>query len=142
MSFPTPGIGKPQPTIHNIQNLASTERIVYMNEALNGLHGEKLRLLAEVIMNSRMTIYQNLKNTSSDELLIDTLETKLESYMESKNKKSFFGKKNHTNDQQKTHEASKAIIAEVKPEEDQPGYKELNFRGVLRKIRKTKKEFS
>lgn len=116
----------------NLRNLYSTERIVYMNELLNGSHGDKLRNVAEFVMSKRMDVYQNLKNTSTDEMLVEKLETKVDEYVESKNKKCYYGKKYSTIERSKNTLSSKVKIEENKNEKN----KELNFRGVLKKIKK------
>lgn len=77
-----------------------------MNEALNGQYGDKINNAGRLIMSARKQVYQNLKNTSSDESLKDILENKLDDYIESKHGKNYYSKSCLAITKQKKHKTS------------------------------------
>lgn len=57
------------------------ERIIYINDALSGLHGGKLKSLAQDIYRSRRAVYENNKRKLDDSNLHDLLEQHADDYM-------------------------------------------------------------
>lgn len=58
-----------------------TERIVYINDALSGLHGGKLKSLAQDLYRSRRAVYEHNKRKLDDSNLHDLLEQHADEYM-------------------------------------------------------------
>lgn len=72
----------PQPTIVR-------DRIVYLNDALSGLHGSKLRMIAQDIYRARRAVYESQRRKMSDHQLQVYLETKVEDFVRIKYKNKY-----------------------------------------------------
>ena len=65
------------------------DRIVYLNDALSGLYGPKIRMIAQDIYRSRRLIYDAQKRKMNDEQLQASLQMKVDFYMKTKYKNKY-----------------------------------------------------
>lgn len=65
------------------------DRIVYLNDALSGLHGSKLRNIAQDIYRSRKSIYDSQRRKWMDSQIQSYLESKIPEYLGIKYQNSF-----------------------------------------------------
>lgn len=65
------------------------DRIVYLNDALSGLHGSKLRNIAQDIYRSRKSIYDSQRRKWMDSQLQTFLEAKIPEYLRIKYQNTF-----------------------------------------------------
>jgi hypothetical protein len=76
-------------TESSTQNTVIKDRIVYLNDALSGLHGSKLRNIAQDIYRSRKVIYDSQRRKWMDTQLQTYLESKIPEYLRIKYQNTF-----------------------------------------------------
>ena len=65
------------------------DRVVYMNDALSGLYGHKIRMIAQDIYRSRRLVYDSNKRRMDDDQLYVYLESKVDAYQRVKYKNEY-----------------------------------------------------